>query len=166
MNWLSTPYRNINMTSSHITKNAWLQKMAMAQADLLNTITNVLSLSLNKHDVLSYDRYDTISTIIYMKCDEIREWCTTKLWEYTVFGSLIGPLHQRTPDCLNIVLNDECHHLTRALRRFPLGRLGTEIIAHAGTHTVHIEIHRCARRKSLNVRVTNKLTFNEQWYFM
>ena len=74
----------------------------------------------------------------------------------------IGPLHQRNPDCTNIVLNDECHNLTRAPRRFPLGGLGTEIIAHAGTRTVHIEIHLCARRKSLNVQVTNKLTFNEQ----
>ena len=50
----------------------------MSQADFLNTITNVLVLSFNQHEVLSDDRYDTISAIIHWKYDNIREWCTTK----------------------------------------------------------------------------------------
>ena len=50
----------------------------MAQADLLNTITNVLALSLNQRKVLSDGRYDTISTIIHWKYDNIHEWFTTK----------------------------------------------------------------------------------------
>ena len=66
--------------------------------------------------------------------------------KYTGFGSPISPLHQQNPDCPNIVLNDECHHLTHAPRRFPLGTLGTASIYHAGTLTVHLEIHRCACR--------------------
>ena len=60
---------------------------------------------------------------------------------------------------MNIVLNDKCHNLTRAPKRFSLGTLGTESIAHARTHTVHKEIHWCARRNSLKFRVINKLTF-------
>ena len=47
--------------------------MAMAQADLLNTITNVLGLSVKKREVLSNDVYGTISTIIYWKYNKIRE---------------------------------------------------------------------------------------------
>ena len=52
--------------------------MAMAQADFLNTINNVLGLSVNQREVLSDDRYDTISTIIHWKYDKICEWCKTK----------------------------------------------------------------------------------------
>ena len=50
----------------------------MAQADFLNTITNVLVLSLNQRGVLSDDAYDMISTIINFDYENIREWCTTK----------------------------------------------------------------------------------------
>ena len=52
--------------------------MEMEQADLLNTVTNVLGLSARQLEVLSYDRYETISTIIHWKYDKISEWCTTK----------------------------------------------------------------------------------------
>ena len=52
--------------------------MAMAQSDFLNTITNVLGLSVKKREVLSDDVYDTISTIIYWKYYNIHECCTTK----------------------------------------------------------------------------------------
>ena len=50
----------------------------MAQADFLNTIINALRVSVKKHEVLSDDEYDTISTIIHWKYDNIREWYTTK----------------------------------------------------------------------------------------
>ena len=50
----------------------------MEQAYFLNTITNVLGLSVKKDEVLSDDGYDTISTIINWKYDNIRECCTTK----------------------------------------------------------------------------------------
>ena len=50
----------------------------MAKADLLNTTTKVLGLSVKKCEVLSDDRDDTISTTIHWKYDKIREWCTTK----------------------------------------------------------------------------------------
>ena len=50
----------------------------MAQADFLNTITNVLGLSVKQREVLSNYRYDTISNIIHCNYDKIREWCTTK----------------------------------------------------------------------------------------
>ena len=50
----------------------------MTQADLINTITNVLGLSIKQREVLSDDGYDTIFTIILMKYDKIREWCITK----------------------------------------------------------------------------------------
>ena len=50
----------------------------MAQADLPNTITNVLGLSVNQSDVLSDDIYDKISTIINCKYNNIREWYTNK----------------------------------------------------------------------------------------
>ena len=52
--------------------------MVMSQADLLNTITNVLGLSVKQHEVLYDDRYDTIYTIIHWKYEKIHEWCTTK----------------------------------------------------------------------------------------
>ena len=54
------------------------RKMAIAQADFLNKITNVLGLSLKQSEMLSNDRYETISTIIHWKYDMIPEWCTTK----------------------------------------------------------------------------------------
>ena len=44
----------------------------------LNTITNVLGLSVKQLEVLSNDGYDTISTIIHWKYDKIHECCTTK----------------------------------------------------------------------------------------
>ena len=50
----------------------------MAQAYFLNTITNVLGLSVKQCEVLSDDGYDTISTIMHWKYDDIRDWCTTK----------------------------------------------------------------------------------------
>ena len=52
--------------------------MAMAQSDLLNTITNVLIFSVKQREVLSDDGYDTIYTVIHWKYYEICEWCTTK----------------------------------------------------------------------------------------
>ena len=52
--------------------------MIMTQAYFLNTITNVLGLSVKKQKVLPDDGYDTIFTIIHWKYDKIREWCTTK----------------------------------------------------------------------------------------
>ena len=52
--------------------------MAMAHTYLLNTITNVLGLSVNQREVLSNNVYNTISTIIYWKYDKICEWCTNK----------------------------------------------------------------------------------------
>ena len=52
--------------------------MEMTQAYFINTITNVLGLSVKQREVLSNDRYDTISTIIHQNFDETREWCTTK----------------------------------------------------------------------------------------
>ena len=57
--------------------------------------------------------------------------------EYTVFRTPIGLLNLRDGDCLNIVLYDECHKLTRKPRRFPLGALGTDPIDDATTRTVH-----------------------------
>ena len=50
----------------------------MAQADLLNTITNVLGISVKQREVLSDDGYDTISTIIHWKYYKIREWYRIK----------------------------------------------------------------------------------------
>ena len=50
----------------------------MAQAYFLNTITNVLGLSVKQRKVLSDDGYETISTIIHLKYDKIHECCTTK----------------------------------------------------------------------------------------
>ena len=52
--------------------------MEIKQEDLLNTITNVLGLSVKQCEVLSDDGYDTISTIMHWKYDDIRDWCTTK----------------------------------------------------------------------------------------
>ena len=48
--------------------------MAMAQAGLLNKITNILGLSVNQREVLSDDIYDIISTIIHWKYEDICEW--------------------------------------------------------------------------------------------
>ena len=50
----------------------------MAQADLLNTITNVLGFLVKQREVLSDYGYDTIFTIIYWNHDDIHEWCTPK----------------------------------------------------------------------------------------
>ena len=66
------------MTSSHVTLKHIDKKMTMGQADLLNTITNVLGLSVKQREVLSNDGYDTISTIMHYNYDKIRECCTTK----------------------------------------------------------------------------------------
>ena len=52
--------------------------MEMAQEDLLNTVTNVLGLSISQREVLCDDGYDTTSTIIYWEYNEIRECCTNK----------------------------------------------------------------------------------------
>ena len=52
--------------------------MEMAQADFLNTITNILGLLVNQHEVLSDGGYDTISNIIHWKYDKIHECFTTK----------------------------------------------------------------------------------------
>ena len=51
--------------------------MAIAQADLINRINNVLGLLVKQHELLSDDGYDTIFTIIHWKYNTIREWCTT-----------------------------------------------------------------------------------------
>ena len=45
----------------------------MSQAYFLNTITNVLGISVKQREVLFNDGYDTISTIIYWKYENIRE---------------------------------------------------------------------------------------------
>ena len=58
---------NINMTSSHVTLKRIGKKMAMAKENFLNTITNVLALSVKQHKVLSDDEWDTISTIINLE---------------------------------------------------------------------------------------------------
>ena len=60
--------------------------MATEKADLLNTITNVLGLSVKQREVSSSDTYDTISTIINWKFDKIREWFTTKFKLKTTRG--------------------------------------------------------------------------------
>ena len=49
----------------------------MAQEDFLNTVTNILVLSVKKCEVLSNDGYDTISAIIHWKYDKIHECCIT-----------------------------------------------------------------------------------------
>ena len=49
----------------------------MTQAYFLNTITNILGFSAKQPEVLSDDRYDTISTIIHWKYSEICDWCKT-----------------------------------------------------------------------------------------
>ena len=58
----------------------------MTQAYFLNTITNVLGLSVKKQKVLPDDGYDTIFTIIHWKYDKIREWCTNKYKLITTRG--------------------------------------------------------------------------------
>ena len=65
--------------------------MATKQAYLLKTITNILGLSVKKHEVLSNDGCDTIYTIIHWKYDKICEWCTAKYKLTTIRGgSLYG----------------------------------------------------------------------------
>ena len=49
----------------------------MSQADFLNTITNILGLTVKQGEMLSDDGYDTISTIIHCNYSDICEWCTT-----------------------------------------------------------------------------------------
>ena len=60
----------------------------MAQAYFLNTIANILGLSVKKREVLSNDGYATISTIIHWKYDEICEWYTTKSKLTTTIGGV------------------------------------------------------------------------------
>ena len=55
------------MTSSHVTLKRIGKKMAMAKKNVLNTITNVLALSVKQHEVLSDDEWDTIATIINLE---------------------------------------------------------------------------------------------------
>ena len=55
------------------------------------------------------------------KAEWMMNYGTTRLWEYTGFGTTIGLLNLRA-------VYDECHKLTRKPRRFPLGTLGTEPI--------------------------------------
>ena len=63
----------------------------MAQEDLLNTVTNVLSFKIRQNGVLSHDKYDTISIIIHWKCYEICEWYMTKSkFTTTRVGSTYG----------------------------------------------------------------------------
>ena len=50
----------------------------MAQAYLLNTITNVLGLSAKQREVSSNDGYYNISNIVHWNYDDIHEWFTTK----------------------------------------------------------------------------------------
>ena len=52
--------------------------MATEQAYFLNTITNVLGLSVNQREVLCDDRYDMVSTIINWKYEKMRDCFTTK----------------------------------------------------------------------------------------
>ena len=58
----------------------------MSQADFLNTITNILGLSVKKDEVLSDDIYDTIYTIIHWKYDKIHEWKLTTTRGGDYFG--------------------------------------------------------------------------------
>ena len=63
----------------------------MAQAYFLNTITNVLGLLSKQREVLLDDGYDTISTIIHWKYDNMCEWCTTKSkLKTTIVGASYG----------------------------------------------------------------------------
>ena len=79
MSLLSIPYGKYyhDIITCHFKMHRY-KKISMAQADLLNTITNVLVLSVKKCEVLSDDGYDPISIIIHWKYEEIREWCPTK----------------------------------------------------------------------------------------
>ena len=52
--------------------------MKMAQADLLDTVINILGISVNQREVLSGDVYYTMSTIINWMYEDIRDWCTAK----------------------------------------------------------------------------------------
>ena len=67
---------NINITC-HL-KTYRYKKKATEKSDFLNTITNILGLSVKQRDVLYDDGYDMISTIIHWKYDKIRDWFTTK----------------------------------------------------------------------------------------
>ena len=62
--------------------------MAIAPEDFLNTITNILGVSVKKSEVLSDDRYDMISTIIHLEYDNICKWCTTKYKLTTTIGGV------------------------------------------------------------------------------
>ena len=73
----------------------------MAQADFLNTITNVLVLSLNQRGVLSDDAYDMISTIINFNYENIREWCTTKSKLTTTRG--VASYGEQKIKCLQVL---------------------------------------------------------------
>ena len=66
------------MISSHVTLKRISTKKKMAQADLFNTITNVLGLSVKQRGVSSSGRYDKICTIIHLNYKKIRECCTNK----------------------------------------------------------------------------------------
>ena len=75
--------------------------MALAQAYLFNTITNFLGLSFKQREVLSDDRYDTISTIMHWKYDDIREWCTPKSKLKT---TRVGDSHgERKFNCIQVL---------------------------------------------------------------
>ena len=73
----------------------------MAQEDLLNTITNVLGLSVKQREVLSYDVYGTIYTIIYWNYDVIHEWYTTKYKLKTTRGG--DSYGDQKIDCLQVL---------------------------------------------------------------
>ena len=60
----------------------------MEQAYLLNTITNVLDLSVKQREVLSNGWYDIIYTIIHWNYDKIREWCTNESKLTTTIGGV------------------------------------------------------------------------------
>ena len=73
----------------------------MVQADFLNTITNVLGLSVKQHEVISNDGYDIISTIIHCKYDKIHGWCTTKYKLTTTRGG--SPYGDQNTKCLQVL---------------------------------------------------------------
>ena len=60
--------------------------MTIAQEYLLNSITNVLGLSVKQCKVLSDNGNYTISNIIHWNYDEIREWWTNKYKLKTIRG--------------------------------------------------------------------------------
>ena len=60
--------------------------METAKADLLNTVTKILGLSVSQSEVLSNGVYDKIYTIIHWKYGQIREWCPTNFKLTTTRG--------------------------------------------------------------------------------